>query len=259
MHQLSFRACFCSWTSQAGERPACRGGQQGESPAPPPHLGQEPGVPGYSRFKMFLLSSSSTAGLWLSRLRKNTRITFCTIVAACRVHLGSAEDRVPRSWRRGGDLWGQPLAAQSRRILPRREVAFCHGAPGVDPLPPRGVRLIFSPADRSPTAGCPPGGRKPLLPRPTMGGHGHCCLLQRHLSHSGPQQPGRQPWARGVTASTAPRLSSTPPGPAEQSGSRGGRGAPARHPSPSSPPAPACPHPTRALRGRERAFPAASS
>lgn len=31
------------------------------------------------RFRMFLLSSSSTAGLWLSLLRKKTRITFCTI------------------------------------------------------------------------------------------------------------------------------------------------------------------------------------
>lgn len=36
--------------------------------------------PGYLRFKMFRLSSSSTAGLWLSRLRKNTRITFWTIL-----------------------------------------------------------------------------------------------------------------------------------------------------------------------------------
>lgn len=34
----------------------------------------------YSRFKMFRLSSSSTAGLWLSLLRKNTRITFWTIL-----------------------------------------------------------------------------------------------------------------------------------------------------------------------------------
>lgn len=33
----------------------------------------------HSRFKMLRLSSSSTAGLWLSLLRKNTRITFWTI------------------------------------------------------------------------------------------------------------------------------------------------------------------------------------
>lgn len=33
----------------------------------------------YSRFKMLRLSSSSTAGRWLSLLRKNTRITFWTI------------------------------------------------------------------------------------------------------------------------------------------------------------------------------------
>lgn len=32
-----------------------------------------------SRFRMFLLSSSSTLGLWLSLLRRNTRTTFCTI------------------------------------------------------------------------------------------------------------------------------------------------------------------------------------
>lgn len=33
----------------------------------------------YSRLRMLRLSSSSTAGLWLSLLRKNTRITFWTI------------------------------------------------------------------------------------------------------------------------------------------------------------------------------------
>lgn len=33
----------------------------------------------HSRFKMLRLSSSSTAGLWLSLLRKNTKITFWTI------------------------------------------------------------------------------------------------------------------------------------------------------------------------------------
>lgn len=32
------------------------------------------------RLRMFLLSSSSTLGLWLSLLRRNTRTTFCTIV-----------------------------------------------------------------------------------------------------------------------------------------------------------------------------------
>lgn len=39
----------------------------------------------YSRFSIFLLSSSSTAGLWLSRLRKNTKITFCTMPALWKV------------------------------------------------------------------------------------------------------------------------------------------------------------------------------
>lgn len=33
----------------------------------------------HSRFRMLRLSSSSTAGLWLSLLRKNTKITFWTI------------------------------------------------------------------------------------------------------------------------------------------------------------------------------------
>lgn len=233
---------------QGSVQPA-EGGLQGESRAPPPHLGKEPGVPGYSRFKMFLLSSSSTAGLWLSRLRKNTRITFCTIVAACRVHLGSAGGRVPKSWRRGGDLWWQPLAGQSCRILSRREVAFCHGAPGVDPPPPRGVWLIFSPADRSPTAGCPPGGRKPLLPRPSMGGHCHRCLLQRHLSRSCPQRPGRQPSAG--EGQQAPPLASRPRLPAQQSGAAAAEGGAPLPASPLPPPlqpqpAPTPPAPSRA-------------
>lgn len=35
----------------------------------------------HSRFKMLRLSSSSTAGLWLSLLRKNTKITFWTILS----------------------------------------------------------------------------------------------------------------------------------------------------------------------------------
>lgn len=79
------------------------------------------GITSYSRFKIFLLSSSSTAGLWLSRLRKNTRITFCTIVAACKFHLGSARmrggwhtpiDRLPKWGGEKVNLWLLPLAGK---------------------------------------------------------------------------------------------------------------------------------------------------
>lgn len=86
---------------------------------------EAPGGRHYSRFKMFLLSSSSTAGLWLSRLRKNTRITFCTMVAAGELHPGSVrvrvagappEDRLPKNGRgeeEGEEVGGPPSEAAS--------------------------------------------------------------------------------------------------------------------------------------------------
>lgn len=94
---------------------------------PPPRLASRSsahvrtGVTSYSRFKMFLLSSSSTAGLWLSRLRKNTRITFCTMVAACEFPWGQSGRRwlvhpsrsLPKSCRRRR---GPLVAASSRQV-----------------------------------------------------------------------------------------------------------------------------------------------
>lgn len=51
------------------------------------------GIARYSRFRIFLLSSSSTAGLWLSLLRKNTKIMFCTMVAAWKFCPGLCSER----------------------------------------------------------------------------------------------------------------------------------------------------------------------
>lgn len=94
-------ACFQSSPAAQGEgntgglsQPAEPGSRSSLRGA---HVRGTPGGRHYSRFKIFLLSSSSTAGLWLSRLRKNTKITFCTMVAASELHPGSV--RVRGGWR----------------------------------------------------------------------------------------------------------------------------------------------------------------
>lgn len=77
------------------------------------------GITRYSRFRIFLLSSSSTAGLWLSLLRKNTRIMFCTMVAPGSSSKGlcserrlaytpEVRDHLPkgrRAWTTGASCW----------------------------------------------------------------------------------------------------------------------------------------------------------
>lgn len=112
--------------------------------------------PSYSRFRMFLLSSSSTAGLWLSRLRKNTRITLCTMVAPAKSTSRGLRGRrwlvqpsrsLPTSCRREGDLWWWPLASRSSQTSPWEGGPRCQGAlggAGEAQAPPRQGRLPMS-------------------------------------------------------------------------------------------------------------------
>lgn len=105
------------------------------------------GLPGdgYSRFRMFLLSSSSTAGLWLSRLRKNTRITLCTMVAAggCEVGVaGAPSGSLPP--KRRGPLPGASCWQVESDPLPARGGPCCHGAAGAASAPRLHRRLLMA-------------------------------------------------------------------------------------------------------------------
>lgn len=104
------------------------------------------GIACYSRFRIFLLSSSSTAGLWLSLLRKNTKIMFCTMLAVwkfypglcgegCLAHTPEVPDHLPKGRRElatGASCWQNqvrlPCERESRSTEP---VLFSTSSPAL--------------------------------------------------------------------------------------------------------------------------------
>lgn len=112
------------------------------------------GISCYSRFRIFLLSSSSTAGLWLSLLRKNTKIMFCTMVAAwkfcpglcserCLAYTPEVQDHLPKGrkeWTTRASCWQNqvrvPCGRESQSTEPvlRKSLLYSTSSPAPCPV-----------------------------------------------------------------------------------------------------------------------------
>lgn len=146
-------------TRGTGEQP--RGRHPEQEPKPPLGVRDGQGL-SHLRFRMFLCSSSSAVGLWLSRLRKKSRKSFWTIsYPPWVISLGG-----PRRYMRQGE-WLQSLSHPGPRAaglhhaagsVPQFQPQERHRAarPGADPAPSP------APALRSPAP--PPPGATGTLP-----------------------------------------------------------------------------------------------